>query len=97
MNEKRQLIQCGDHKWAPWSIVCVHLLEGSSRTWRRLTNPDPEVDYDWFCPECLKRVDEDPDDISNLHAVCMHCVRRLRRRFDPNYDPELDANIDLGD
>jgi hypothetical protein len=46
--------------------------------------------------ECLKRLDEDPDDISNLHAVCIHCVRRLRRRFDPNYDPELDANIDLG-
>jgi hypothetical protein len=24
-----QLIQCGDHRWVPWCIVCVHLCGGT--------------------------------------------------------------------
>jgi hypothetical protein len=27
------LIQCGDHKWAPWSCVCVHLLADPRLEW----------------------------------------------------------------
>lgn len=89
--KNHNLIQCGDHMWAPWSLVCSHLLDGSSRVWLPLDNPLPEVDYDWMCPECLSRHDEeasaDDYDITDLRAICIHCVREVRKRFDPRFDP----------
>lgn len=38
------LIQCGDHKWAPWSIVCRHLIDGM-KEWNRV---ETDEGTDWF-------------------------------------------------
>lgn len=84
-----QLIQCGGHGWAPWSIVCVHLVEGTSREWVAVPSDFDEVDYDWFCPAC----DPENPDIEQLKAICIHCVRKLRGMYDQNYkddDPDAD-------
>ena len=39
------LIQCGNHNWVPWSIVCVHLINGEPE-WIALDSTNPEVDFD---------------------------------------------------
>jgi len=72
-----KLIQCGDHSFAPWCCVCVHLLDGSAKQWCPVPIGDEgEVESDWVCPDCLTRCpDLEPND---LRAVCMHCLRRLR-------------------
>jgi hypothetical protein len=71
-----QLIQCGDHKWAPWSLVCVHLVNRESHEWCPVPNPDPEVDHDWLCPQCFEKY---PDvDVEVVRCICIHCVRELR-------------------
>lgn len=77
------LIQCADHKWSPWSIVCVHLVHGQSREWIGLPSNFPEVDCDWVCPECEAEIEK--PDLKKLMAICIHCVRKLRKKFDPNY------------
>jgi len=84
------LIECGDHSFAPWSIVCTHLMYGQSRTWQSLDSDNPEVDHDWLCPECMEQfiaeADNDQEhDLTNLRPVCIHCVRYLRRKFDRTY------------
>ena len=30
MKDGPRLILCGDHQYAPWSIVCIHLTSGKS-------------------------------------------------------------------
>jgi len=87
------LIQCGDHAWAPWSIVCTHLMDGTSREWEELNSNNPEVDFDWLCPECNKifqsQMEADRDvSLEHLKAICIHCVRDLRSKFDSNYEKE---------
>ena len=72
------LIQCADHKWAPWSIVCKHLVEGTSDDWRPIPSSSLEVDFDWMCPACESDHERDQDDVENLRAICIHCVRKLR-------------------
>jgi hypothetical protein len=79
------LIQCGDDGWAPWSVVCIHLLNGSSREWVPLDSTNPEVDHDWLCPECVKKHDAGDHNLNEMRAVCIHCVRKVRAKLDPNY------------
>ena len=86
-NTNINLIECADHKLAPWSIVCVQLVEGRSRNWISLPSNNPEVEFDWVCPECeqmLKKTDTPPD-LNKLKAICIHCVRLLRKNFDPQF------------
>jgi len=73
-----KLIQCGDHKWAPWCVVCVHLVEGTSQQWERLAGSDGDQD-DWVCPECLATGVENLP-IEELKAICIHCVRDMQAR-----------------
>ena len=97
MSTAPTLIQCGDHKWAPYVIVCVHLLSGQSREWEPLPigeDDNREIDSDWLCPECGKVHDEiheegrsyTDEEMNNLRPICIHCCRKLRKRFDPNYN-----------
>jgi len=77
------LIECGDHQWSPWSIVCVHLMEQTSKDWVPIDSNFPEVDHDWVCPECEKKMME--PEIDDLRCICIHCVRILRREHDTNF------------
>lgn len=78
MNEPHHLIQCSDHQWAPWSLVCVHLVNGGT-DWNAVPNDDsPEVDFDWLCDECYRK---QPDvNVDDLRAICIHCVRVLQAK-----------------
>jgi hypothetical protein len=96
-NANGKLIQCGDHSWAPWSIVCIHLMTGLSRKWIPKES-DSEM-FDWFCPACWKRLeaelglrDTGAVTTTNMRSVCIHCVRFLRERYDPAYVKE-DSNV----
>lgn len=85
------LIQCSDHTWAPWSIICIHLITGSSREWQPLDSTNPEIDHDWLCPQCMKTHQHETEnnlkvDITPLRAICIHCVRSLRTKYDQNYN-----------
>lgn len=72
-----KLIQCGDHQWAPWSIVCKHLVSGESADWCPVAaEEDGEVEHDWLCPSCL--ANHPNHDVDDLKAICIHCVRILR-------------------
>lgn len=72
-----KLIECHDHNYAPWSIVCRHLLEGTRTDWQRIPMGPGEQD-DWLCTSCA---DKGPDGIrlEDICCVCIHCVRELRR------------------
>jgi hypothetical protein len=89
MNQSNNLIQCADHKWAPWSVVCVHLINGET-DWNPVPNEMPEVDYDWLCTDCRSK---HPDlELDDLKAICIHCVRELQARagVDPDsFEPIL--------
>ncbi len=69
------LIRCGDQKYAPAVIVCVHLFNGESRKWCQISTPGQEVD-DWLCPECLARIYT--LGVEDVRSICMHCARKLR-------------------
>jgi hypothetical protein len=72
------LIPCGDHQYAPWCAICVHLAEGTSNQWVAIPNEqgNPDVLHDWVCPACAERL---PDlDAQDFKAVCIHCVRALQ-------------------
>lgn len=93
-SEPWHLIDCGNHNSygkSPWSVVCVHLIEGTSREWIPIESIIPEVDFDWICPKCLELCDDEDglnpgNNLENLRPVCIHCVRTMRKEFDPNYE-----------
>lgn len=94
-SDNPNLIQCSDDGWAPWSIVCVHLLFGKSTEWLTLESDNPEVDYDWLCPECMDKFQREGDagedhDITDLRPVCIHCVEKVRLVHDPNFSNNLE-------
>ena len=70
-----RLVQCGDHKFAPGVLVCVHLLDGTSHEWCRCEVEGEEECY-WFCPECFERLPKLVSD--DLKTLCMHCARERR-------------------
>ena len=80
LDNKSQLIQCGDHSWAPWSVICVHLMEGDSKEWMAMPSVHPEVDHDFICPACHEQGGEVGWEamMDKLKAVCIHCVRKLQ-------------------
>ena len=88
---EHDLIQCADHQWAPWSVVCIHLCQGTSRQWEGLDSNNPEVDHDWLCPACMKEHMADQDNLDHLRPVCIHCVRKLRKMYDPNFKEEYES------
>lgn len=74
------LIQCGDHSWAPWSIVCTHVLNRTAAKVYALPKlPPGESEFDYVCMSCAEEVEQDGDaiNIDNLRPVCMHCVTRV--------------------
>ena len=76
---KNKLIKCADHKWAPWGIVCVHLVKGTSTEWLPMPQaPGSECENDWLCPACAAKLPEPP--VEDLKAICIHCIRKLRER-----------------
>jgi hypothetical protein len=73
--EVPKLIQCADGKWAPWVVVCRHLLDGEADEWFQLPQPDGGEVFDYMCRECFLK---GPDNvgIDDLRACCFHCIRR---------------------
>lgn len=96
--EDINLIQCGDDGWRPWSIVCNHLIDGTSRKWVPIESNNPYVEYDWVCPECDKFMDSEEYRkdttaiVDRVQCVCVLCTQRLRAQFDPDYANELQKN-----
>lgn len=74
----QKLIRCGDHQWAPWCVVCVHLATGTSHQWQRVEGTDNNQD-DWVCRECLAK-GLDTLTADDLKAICIHCVREMQAR-----------------
>ncbi len=74
-----KVIDCDAHGLSPWSVVCVHLMDGESTDWRPIEVDDGrEVESDWTCPECEAAHRSGRDDVSKLLPVCMHCARTAR-------------------
>jgi hypothetical protein len=90
------LIKCGNHSFSPWSIVCIHLMNGESKEWIPVESTNLEVDFDWLCPKCIDNYftpvqeldDSETPDLTDLRPVCMHCVRHLRQKLDENFKKE---------
>ena len=70
-----KLIKCGDHKWAPMSIVCRHIIRGMADEYVRLPALPGEQD-DFVCPACFA-LGPDGLEADDLLAVCIHCARQL--------------------
>jgi hypothetical protein len=80
----RNMLQCADHGYAPGGVICVHLMNGACREWLR-ASPDlgPDGEDDWLCRGCAENVETVA--VDDLAAVCIHCIRTLRRRYDPKF------------
>jgi hypothetical protein len=80
------LIKC-KHGWRPWSIVCVHLLNGSSTDWIPIPQNRKGDSFDWICPKCDKRWEEmvEKFNIDDVRPVCIDCVADIRRGLDRNF------------
>ena len=81
MNEDNKLVQCGDHGYAPWGIVCIHIVEGTAKEIVPIPrDKESEVENDWLCLECAERhfgPNAQAGDIDDLRCVCIHCLREL--------------------
>jgi len=81
MTENKKLVQCGDHGFAPWGIICIHIIDGTAK--EVVATPQDagsEVENDWLCPECAERhcgPNSRVGDIDDLRCVCVHCLRKL--------------------
>ncbi len=75
-NQKR--IRCGDHKYAPWCIMCRHIVKGTTTECVRVPMSEAGDDRqdDWLCPECFKKGPHGLT-VDDLQAVCIHCARKL--------------------
>ena len=76
--KNQKLIKCGDHSYAPWCVVCNHIINGTTKECVRVPMSqagDGQQD-DWLCPECFEKGPSGlrPNDI---HCVCIHCARNL--------------------
>ena len=70
-----KLIRCSDHKYAPWCVVCVHIMDGTTKECVRVPMSPGEQD-DWLCPSCFRK-GPDALELDDLRAVCIHCARAL--------------------
>lgn len=66
-----KLIKCGDHKLAPPTFVCKHLMSGDANSYYFF--PDDEQGS-YVCCHCVDNVL--PEDCE-IHMVCIHCARQL--------------------
>src|SRR5215469_12926840 len=72
-----KLIKCGDHKWVPMSIVCLHILDGTETEYVRL-EAGPGLQDDFVCPACFAL------------ATCPSCWGKVGvwpDRFPKNFTP----------
>ena len=71
------MIKCGDHKRAPATLVCLHLLNGTSNHWHAVLVDGSEIPEGWVCPECKPH----PWDLrlADWRLLCMHCIRRMQK------------------
>jgi hypothetical protein len=83
VNDDPKQVRCREHGLAPWGIVCFHLVTGVCRTW---VPAPPESgagsENDWFCPDCAAKATLADE---SLRLFCVHCIRALRRKFDPTF------------
>lgn len=66
--EDCSLIQCEDHEWRPWYIVCVHVLEGKPPS--HIIAPYGEDVGECICLDCHNS----KADVSKLRPVCDKCL-----------------------
>ncbi len=81
------LIQCSDHKWAPFCIVCNHIFNATAKECFRLSGEGSRQD-DWLCPDCFRKGPHNLKE-TDLHAVCIHCARKLVNEM-TKYEPPDD-------
>ena len=80
------LIECGDHKMAPYSFLCGHLITGQSRHWCFVGVDDGrEVAGDWICPKCFGLYRAGKLSGDELRPVCMHCVKSIIANLPPTH------------
>jgi len=61
------------------------------KKWIPFESSNLEVEFDWICPDCAPDPQTEIISIENLRPVCIHCVRFLRNKFDPNFEKDADV------
>lgn len=79
------VIQCGDHRYAPYSLVCIHLRDGQSNDWCPVEVTDSrEVESDWVCESCRDLHRQNIDITNHLQIVCINCLREMWESLEIN-------------
>ena len=68
--DNHNLIQCHDHSWRPWYIVCVHVMRQRTPV-ARLKKATPDEVGECLCKACA---DRDEPDVELLKACCDRCT-----------------------
>src|SRR5262245_52474406 len=73
------LVECGDHGKAPGSLVCIHLVDGTSHDWYGVPTGDAVTDgeLDWLCGDCI-RIEPAQQNMDHFVVTCLHCVHELQ-------------------
>lgn len=76
-NESNKLIKCGDHQFAPWVIVCNHVMNGTADEAIPLLRSDnSDQMFDWVCSDCADMIEDgNKEYLERLSCVCIHCLR----------------------
>lgn len=75
-----KLIKCGDHSFAPWGTVCVHICEGTATD----VGPVPQElgsETDWLCNDCWREAFAGTLGVDDIRAVCIHCLRKIMKPY----------------
>ena len=69
-HENHNLIECHDHSWRPWYVVCVHVIGG--RPVAQLKKATKDEVGECLCKACADR--EEPPPVEQLKACCDRCT-----------------------
>lgn len=74
-----KVIECANHQFAPWAVLCIHLIENPKLQWISVEVDDGrEVENDYICAECYKQHMSGNDPVDDIRPICIHCVRKLK-------------------
>lgn len=73
------LIECHNGKFAPYSFLCVHLVDKPDQNWIAMEVQDGrEVENDFLCEECAGNFEKGDELSDTLVPICINCVRKLK-------------------
>lgn len=94
-----KLIECGDHRLAPWATTCSHIMLGTATDVVPIRCEEgSEIEHDWLCPQCFRKYyldNRNAFDVDDLRAVCIHGLREVMKPYREQMRRRLRRGTDM--